>query len=768
MTNKERRSHNTIIMLLNTYLFLFIFTMINREFKLFNFDIRYILVLFGILLIAYKVYTSRKISELSVLERLIYIFLLLTMISNISWLLNGLSIGKDFIQYNILMIFNIMTISILVMYKSNINIDTLSKYIFISGGVLFFSIIVILLGGQLRYTMDGTYSGIFIGGEHINFFGGNFRVAGYAQDSNHAGIYMIIIGATALWFCRNKLTKYLIITMSVIGFMISGSRTIAIGLIVSSIMVAIMNSKNYKINRLYNPIKNLFVFAIMIGPYIVVKLMEIVNINVGLDTMNLRFIMWKHAVDLFEKSPIIGNGLTSYRSFLDNSVGNWYVQSHSTILQIMSETGMISLIVFGIIFYYILKIKNSYVVFITCNFLVFSLTYELNYLSLLAFILGVLPIIGEKYPQKKNVDLNKVLFIINSLGNGGAERVVANSANEMAKDGKHVTILTIKNIVNYEFDEKVKIISLNEKENTSKIEKVLNIPLHIIKMNTIISKLESNGEFSLISSHLPITHIISRFLLCRDRILFVLHNPHYHLDKNNSIIFKTLLRLQYNNMKLIAVSKGVEDELVKKYGVKTKYIKTIYNPINIENILENVNEELDVDFKYLLFCGRLTAQKRPDRLIDAFYKGEFYKDYKLVLLGAGELYDELVNKCKDLGIYEHVIFAGWQKNVYKWMKNCEIMISTSDYESFGMNLVEALACSAKVVSVDCDFGPSEILVDEHSKYLVELDNMNELIETMYKALNDYPTNGFEKIKRFDCKNINKDYIETSLKWIGAM
>lgn len=749
--------------MLNIFIFLFIFNMINREFSII--DIRYILIAIGIYLILSKAYRIIKKEDKLKLNSKNYIailFCLILLLSNINWMYNDLSIGKDFLQYNILFFFNVISIFTFILYKDQVIIKNIFKSIIISSVILFISMILTISGVQL---MGEEYPGIVRGYEHINFLGLEFRVAGYAEDANYATMFMTICLVTVLYFYENKYTKYIFSLMAIIGIMLSASKTVLLGIMVALFFIVVLKSKNLILKRSYNTLKNLLIFGICIGPYIAINLISAMNFNANLPTLDNRFLMWKNAVDLFHESPLFGSGLTSFRTYFYQSVGDWYVQSHSTQFQILSEAGIFALILFGLFFYYLLKSSNWYVVFITVVSLVFSVTTEINHLALIVFILAVLPIIDEKQPKKNPIDANKVLFLINSLGNGGAERVVANSANKMADFGKDVTIITLNNNTDYEFNDKVKIISLNQKQDISTVMKLINIPINVFKINNIICKLENDSRFGLITSHLPIMHLTSRLLLIRDRIVFVLHNPHHHMDPNNSLIFKLLLRLQYNYMKVVAVSKGVEEELTKKYGVKCCNITTIYNPIDVQKIIKLSESKFDKQYKYFLFCGRLTKQKRPDILINAFHKGNFYKKYKLVLLGQGELMDDLKKQVKELGIENEVVFAGWKANVYEWMKNCEMMISTSDYEAFPMNLLEAFACSAKVVAIDCDFGPREILVNDFSKYLVKMNDMDLLIKAIDEALIYYPEQRVEQVLNFDSDIINKQYLKTYIEWI---
>jgi len=116
-------------------------------------------------------------------------------------------------------------------------------------------------------------------------------------------------------------------------------------------------------------------------------------------TMMQRFRMWGFAVELFKQSPIIGNGITSIRSYMDVS-GWWYVQCHSTVFQMLSETGLISIVILCIIFTKTLLKNNKFLTFITSLFTIYMITTETVYHAYFIFVLAILPLIIMKEVKK--------------------------------------------------------------------------------------------------------------------------------------------------------------------------------------------------------------------------------------------------------------------------------------------------------------------------------------------------------------------------------
>lgn len=355
--------------------------------------------------------------------------------------------------------------------------------------------------------------------------------------------------------------------------------------------------------------------------------------------------------------------------------------------------------------------------------------------------------------------MKKALFLVNSLSGGGAEKVCINMAKELVNQGYNAEFITLYNEERSESVCKFKIHCMNINKEDNKYLRVIRILLSTIKINKFINDSEEKeGNYELITSHLPLSHMLTRMLSIKSRAIYVIHNMHYNLDKKNSKLFSFGMKLLYKNRKVVAVSNGVREELINKYKLNEDDVNIIYNPINFDEINSKKDEILNVDYKYFLSVGRLDDIKRPDRIIDVFYQGNFYKGYKLVFVGQGILKDMLERKAIGLGIENSIIFAGWQDNVYNWMKNAELLISTSSSESLGMNLIESLACGTAVISSDCHCGPREILIDEYSNFLVKEDDIEGYVEKINLALSLYPRNPDKILEKFKASSIIDRYI----------
>ena len=219
--------------------------------------------------------------------------------------------------------------------------------------------------------------------------------------------------------------------------------------------------------------------------------------------------------------------------------------------------------------------------------------------------------------------MKKALFIINSLGNGGAERVCINLAKELVRRNYKVDFITLdlnqNNQESYEIDKEFNVYDLKIKSN-NKIIKLVKTFFSINKFNKIVKDNEKKENYDLITSHIPTSNILTRFSCVKKRAMYVFHLNLSHYGNQKSLIFKIILKILFNKKKIIAVSDGIRNECIKDYKMNEKYIKTIYNPINYEEITNKAKCSISLKDDYILQVGRFTKQKRQDRMLEVFFK----------------------------------------------------------------------------------------------------------------------------------------------------
>ena len=152
--------------------------------------------------------------------------------------------------------------------------------------------------------------------------------------------------------------------------------------------------------------------------------------------------------------------------------------------------------------------------------------------------------------------------------------------------------------------------------------------------------------------------------------------------------------------------------------VSTDKLELLYDPIlELNEINKLKKEDLEEKFKgkdYYLSIGRLSKQKNFIFLIDCFL--ELIKKNKeliLIIIGTGEEFKKIHKLIKINNLENNIILVGYQKNVFKFLKNSKGFILSSLWEDPGFVIIEAMISNCFVISSDCPSGPKEILGNEN-------------------------------------------------------
>ncbi|WP_168525543.1 glycosyltransferase [Acinetobacter sp. A3] len=311
----------------------------------------------------------------------------------------------------------------------------------------------------------------------------------------------------------------------------------------------------------------------------------------------------------------------------------------------------------------------------------------------------------------------KVVLAIFTLQGNGAERFALTLAKGINDAGHEAHIVYFKDIIDLPIPDGVRTHFFNYQKFRA-IPKFMRPGFAAKAFDRFVRK--HIGEPDLVLSNLfPVDFILSRSTL--SNVHMVIHNTTSQ-EYAGRLDGKMLEQLKnvYLSKPCIGVSQGVTDDFKALFN--TDNIRTIYNPIDIESIQLAANEYIpDIDGPYIVNVGKFKAQKRHDVLVRAYAKANINE--KLVLVGTGELLEQTKQLVKELDIENKVIFAGFKKNPYPYMKHAKFMVLSSDFEGLGLVILESITLGTPVISTDCPSGPGEILA---SDCLVAVGNVDAL------------------------------------------
>lgn len=333
--------------------------------------------------------------------------------------------------------------------------------------------------------------------------------------------------------------------------------------------------------------------------------------------------------------------------------------------------------------------------------------------------------------------MKKVLFILDNLEGGGAEKVFVNIANGFVENNIAVELL---------------------------LGKKRGVNLAALHPSISVSETGSTNFFDYCRAFAPIfkknrySHIFTASHYTGAAAILVkkysgisakvYQTHHYAYPKKRELIYwkgDMLLKAIYYFTapwadKIIAVSKGSLEWLRKFSHRKLPQGSYIYNPVIDDNIHtlaeEKIEFPVDITGKTILLnVGRLSEQKNQLSLIKSF---EIYlkknRNTLLFILGIGPLEDVLRSYINKKGLQDHIFLQGFQTNPYKWMAHCDVFILSSSYEGFGNVIVEAMALGKTVVSTNCPSGPAEILEDGELGYLCPVQDVQAMALAIEKAV----------------------------------
>ena len=191
---------------------------------------------------------------------------------------------------------------------------------------------------------------------------------------------------------------------------------------------------------------------------------------------------------------------------------------------------------------------------------------------------------------------------------------------------------------------------------------------------------------------------------------------------------------------VVAVSKGVADDLAGLTGIPRENIHVIYNPVLSEELFTKARAEISHPWfapgspPVVLSVGQLTPVKAFHTLLRAFSRLAQQTPARLLILGEGPERGALESLVRSLGIGDKVAMPGFEPNPYPYMARAKVFALASEFEGFGVVLAEALALGATVVATDCPSGPREILDDGRRGSLVPVGDVEALASALAAAL----------------------------------
>lgn len=313
-------------------------------------------------------------------------------------------------------------------------------------------------------------------------------------------------------------------------------------------------------------------------------------------------------------------------------------------------------------------------------------------------------------------EIGKVLFVVPSFSNGGAERVVTVLASALAEKGIDThCIVYYKAEKEYTYSEKVKVTYLAGKGEHSYSSLGMGTKVKLL------SKLIEEIKPCYIIPFLPQVgfHVFLATLGRHYKIIqTVRNNPRIDPpSKAERIIRDALVALSWKSF--------VQNE--DQFNYFNRYIKkkltVIPNPI-LKNFFE-VKHVYSAELRKIVGMGRLSEQKNFPLLIKAAkILHEKYSNIQFLIYGDGPLKAELQSMIDEYGLNEIVVLKGRTDNSIEALNSADIFVLSSNYEGMPNALLEAMAIGLPCISTNCPTGPSDIIIPGENGKLIEVNQVD--------------------------------------------
>ena len=217
---------------------------------------------------------------------------------------------------------------------------------------------------------------------------------------------------------------------------------------------------------------------------------------------------------------------------------------------------------------------------------------------------------------------------------------------------------------------------------------------------------------------------------------------------------------------ITAVSENLKQETYKNFAID-KNIEVIRNFVDVKRFQKKPLEAFRSVIapegeKILIHASNFRKIKRVGDVVMIFSKILEKMPAKLLFVGDGPERAMAESRCRELGLCDHIRFLGKQEQMEEILAIADLFILTSEYESFGLAALEAMACGVPVISTNAG-GLPEVNIHDHTGYLSPVGDVESMSSYAISLLSDeeklkqFKNNCMVQAQTFDIANVVPEY-----------
>ncbi len=326
----------------------------------------------------------------------------------------------------------------------------------------------------------------------------------------------------------------------------------------------------------------------------------------------------------------------------------------------------------------------------------------------------------------------RLLFHINSMGKGGAERVVSVLSEKFSEDGYDVVIATLwRAQEEYQIPEGVKRVNLGDDRNYEKSGRIRLALRRLMDLRRLIRKENPDLVISFCNkANFRCAYCMAG--LKTPLLVSVRNDPRVDYFPHKYGVFQMKKKASGCVFQTTDALRCFDEEFQRKSRV-------IFNPIDGKYFV--ADGAMPEPAKYVVTVGRLSQQKNQLLLLKAFFLVQKeLPEYRLRIYGEESdqgIKEKLTDYIERQNMQDCVSFMGQSSCLESEIKDASLFVLSSDYEGMPNALMEAMAMGIPVISTDCPCkGPAELIEDGISGILVPVGDEKEMAGAIIKVLKD--------------------------------
>jgi len=347
---------------------------------------------------------------------------------------------------------------------------------------------------------------------------------------------------------------------------------------------------------------------------------------------------------------------------------------------------------------------------------------------------------------------------------GGVARIEADKVNWLAAHGYDVVMCDIEDWEMkpyYPLDERVRFMVAHLQTSPGGIlTRARNIWHNFSKVRQIVNEIKPD---IIINAHCPLVTWILPFVSHGVPTITEMHQSRQGLEVFNrwamskfaALGHKHLIRWIYSKYdRFVTLTNGDKDSWNLKNCV------CIPNFSSIDSV-----KHLDVENKQIIMLARLMPQKRIDLMIESWtLVANRFPDWKVKVLGDGLEKENLKNLINEKGIGDSFILDGAVKDVREKLYRSDVLCLTSEYEGFGIVLIEAMNMGVPVMAMEY-VGVHDIIEDGVDGYVVKFGDVKEYADKLALLMSSsderkrLAKNAYKSVRKFDREVVMEKWCE---------